>query len=274
MRTSNIGKLIRKARRRRNWTQTAVSRSTAICQGRLSQIENGQRLPSEPELERLRVLLGLETREIQKADLPYPSKSWRVAPPVAFSRSEHPVQARFHAARKRFGPLLFQNLCRVQHRPDHRLSQCFLEQAGLDSGYEYLFWLRLLAVGGQACWIAPVKAGFRQKSIVDSKTKCFVGDVRHPAIELIRGKFACLFFPQPTVETRGRYYRLDALVCYRHDRRRLWVDLEIDGLGHDSAFDDERQNFLGLRTVRLSPSDLISEEFLENLERAFRNERP
>jgi hypothetical protein len=77
----------------------------------------------------------------------------------------------------------------------------------------------------------------------------------------IRG-LKLLLFCQVTVETRRGQFRLDALVCVRTPGRRFWVNFEIDGGGHDPTYDHERQQALGLDTIRFTTADLRTKDLL------------
>lgn len=61
---------------------------------------------------------------------------------------------------------------------------------------------------------------------------------------------------QVTVLTPARY-RLDGLVVALRPRR-VFLDLEIDGGGHDGRFDSHRTRNLGLGVLRLSERDVLA----------------
>ena len=74
-----------------------------------------------------------------------------------------------------------------------------------------------------------------------------------------------MLFPQLTLDTRKAYFRLDATLCMRDGRQRVWMNIEIDGAGHDGEFDAERQRLLGMPTIRLDRQALLTEDLVTML---------
>lgn len=113
-----------------------------------------------------------------------------------------------------------------------------------------------------------MRAGFRTLAVLDPKTLRQIGDLRAPCLELAEENW--LIFPQLTVDTRKSVYRMDALLCWKGSNPRLWVNIEIDGLGHNPRFDLSRQQELGLPTVRIGPAELAADQIVPVLRHKLR----
>lgn len=61
---SEIGKVIRQARRDREWTQTELAQKVGVGTPYLSKIEQGKETPGEPLMRRLASALGLDGDEL------------------------------------------------------------------------------------------------------------------------------------------------------------------------------------------------------------------
>lgn len=266
MSAETLGRRLQKARRYRQWSQSVLAQLTGISRGRLSHFENDRRQPTLDESERLHRCLALRSRPKAAPTLPFPGKSWRrCAPPVKFEK-KRTIYTRLLAARKSFGQIVNDKLEIVHSRNDRRFSELFLKQARLDSGHELLFWVQLLAAGGKPCWLAPLRVGFRSCPVVHPDSKICIADVRHPCLELTGDRWSSLLFPQLTLDARRSYFRLDALACVRSGGRRRWINVEIDGEGHDPSYDEDRQRLLGLLTVRLNRVEITYPSMLALLQ--------
>lgn len=253
---STPGTQIRTARQKKQWTQAQLARHLDLSAARLCHLEKDHRHPSPQEWARLRTCLALGAYP-QTLELPTAHPKWRAYVPFA-AEPQSSVWSRRQAARKTFGPLVDTLAARAQRR--HKTASTFLRYARLESGDEYLFWLRLLVEGGQPCCYSPARAGFRTWSVLDPKSKRQVGDLRAPCLELSEQKW--LLFPQLTLDTRKSIYRLDALLCLRRADGRFWFNVEVDGFGHDPRCDRQRQAPLALPTVRITSTDLTNKELV------------
>ena len=253
----------------RGLSQVALAKEVGMSQARLSQFERHVRLPNLQEYRRLSNALGACLGPLEgRTPLPYPQSFWfRAFTPDGEGNGSS--ARRLFAARRRYPKIVDGQLPSVLSRPDWPTCQRFLDQARLDSSTELLFWLALLKADGRPCWQAPTRVGFRLRSVVDEKRKVVIGDIRQPCLELKMNSLDALFFPQLTLDARRAFYRLDALACLRRKRRRLFLNLEIDGRGHDPEYDQVRQTQLGLRTVRLDTDDVTSPDLIARLERCF-----
>lgn len=246
------GSYLRVARRKKQWTQAQLARHLGMQRARLCNLEKDRRHPTREEWLRLSSCLALGPCP-PSLELPAPQRCWRASPPYP-KEPERSVWTRRQAARKTFGSVVDTLANAVEKRDKN--AQTFLRYANLESGDEYFFWLKLLDEGGRPCRYSPNKAGFRTWAILEPKSWRQIGDLRAPCLELLDQGW--LLFPQLTLDTRKSIYRTDALLCCRHEDGRLWVNIEIDGLGHDPRFDQQRQTELGLPTARVSATELTT----------------
>lgn len=267
MNKHTFGSLLRATRKKHNLSQTALGAEVGLSQSRLSQFESDSRSPTPEEWQRLRECLNLDPNDLPaKLLLPYPDPIWRVALPELSLAGERPLSTRHHAARKTYGAIVDRRLAQAKSQTDPVLVEKFLNQASTESGHEYFLWVQLLAIGGKPCWLAPVRAGFRALGIVDRHSKRAINDLRHPCLQAAGPGADWLLFPQPTLDARRTYYRLDALAVLRYGGERHWIDLELDGQGHNPEWDDERQRLLSLPTVRLSTAEIATPDIMATLE--------
>ncbi len=128
----------------------------------------------------------------------------------------------------------------------------FLAAAPSDSALETVNCLLELRRGAQFCLASPQEVGFDRFPVVHRSGSRVVGHCRVPA--LVTQEWLLLL--QVCVLTPARY-RLDGLVVVLRPRR-VFLNLEIDGQGHDERFDKQRTRALGLGVVRLSEQDVLS----------------
>ena len=243
---------------------------TRIDRRRLSQMELGKRQPSQEELVRLAELGVLqEFRREPRTNRCFRSR-W-VQPPRACDRQgERPLDARIAAAKKAFPGQIGALLSRLGDNEERGRKMDFLRNACLESGEELRFWLEFCAEGSKVHWLAPCRTGFRKLPILDPKTQEVVSDVRFPGLAFELEGLQILAFPQLTMTARGYTYRLDALLGVMTGGGRAWINVEVDGAGHVTQFDAERQERLGLLTIRITTDDLRSGEVRKRLAQRLR----
>jgi transcriptional regulator with XRE-family HTH domain len=260
------GEKLRAARAMVGLNQAEIARRTQIDKRRLSQIELDKRDPTPEEVQRL-AGLGLWDNKTYAARRPtrcYTSE-WIQRPHAAKRHSSHPLSARIARARKTFGPMIERLLASLGQGKERAVRKDFLDNSCLDSAPELLFWLLLLAAGGRPRWLPPSRTGFRRLPILDPSTRQIISDARFPCLESELDGLSLLAFPQLTVLARGRQYRLDGLLGLKVNRQKVWINLEIDGLGHENRFDEERATNLGLPSIRLTSKELSSPDALRLL---------
>ncbi len=256
MSIKTVGQQLRQLRKRKGFSQRELSHLTGISQGQICKMECDCAHPSERVWLLLDAHLGLSrARPPERLALPCASTAFRGprSRPRVSRAGEVSFEARFYRARKVFGMLADVSLGKIRARQDAPLALRFLTTTRLDSAYEAMFWMLLLAEGGTPCRYALLKAGFRHHRAVDDRRNT-VGDMRQPCLQLGQ---SVLLFPQVSLDVRKAYYRLDVLALVVRRGQRLWVNIEIDGSGHAGDLDALRQADLGLPTFRLGKSRLV-----------------
>lgn len=267
MSNESAGAKIKLAREKKQWKPAILARAADLSPSRLSRLESGESHPSREEWSRLDAHLELGPYPIlDRLELPPVRRRWFPNVPD-LTAPERPLAARLHAARKLFGHAAERVISAMEGRADRAHCEKFLEDANLESGYECMFWLILLACGARPGRHSLLRAGFRKFAVVDPHSKEARGDVRFACLDVDIAGCECLLFPQVTLDTRKRIFRLDVLACLYTPRHRTWVNIELDGYGHDSTFDHERQHLLSLPTARFQTIDLSSPDLMAVLER-------
>ncbi len=262
---NNIGARIKLARETVQLSPASLCTKSQMSSARLTQLEKGHRFPSREEWKELSRHISLGPYPA-RCKLPAPQERWAADLPRS-STPERSLTVRLASARATFETEFERLELVVQSRKDFRACREFLESTALDSGDEAFFYLRLLAEGALPCAFSPLRAGYRTFPVIDSDTRRVVGDVRRPCLELIDEQQESLIFPQVPLLVANRIFRLDALVCARCPRQRIWIDLEIDGPGHDFTQDRRRELQLRMPTLRVGRSQLSEPNFIANLVR-------
>ena len=269
------GAAIRKARKKLQLTQHDLASKVGLSQSRISRLETGRDTPDQNEWAKLAACLNLWPAQVPpKLERPIPSQDWHKPKPAILVAGDRPTQVRENAARNHYGAVVDKLLRQVHSREDWRLCEDFLREAAPESGHEYFLWLRLLAAGGKPCWFSLFRAGFRASAVVESSSKIAIGDVRLACLRVDGPGISWLLYPQVTLDARKSYDRLDALASLRTAEKQLWVDLEVDGRGHDPEWDEQRQQHLDLPTLRLTPAELKAPDLLSLLEQKARELPP
>lgn len=265
MRTYTLGSLLQKSRKRKRLRQIDLSLQTGIPRERISHIENNRRPPNNDEWTTLARALGLP-RAYKRLPKPFPSHRWRADTLRLASKGERSAEVRRQAAARTFGGAAIDRLVEgMNRRADAAVCHRFLEAARLESGLEYVFWARLLEEGAKPVWFAPSRAGFRRLMVIDSESLLNVSDLRHPCLEIASDGWSALLFPQLTVDARKARFRLDGLVGLDGPGGRSWLNIEVDGPGHDEEYDLRRSRLLEMEAIRLRPSDLSASDLTQRL---------
>lgn len=237
-----------------------------MSSARLTQLEKGHRFPSREEWKELSRHISLGPYPA-RFKLPAPKERWAADLPKT-STPERSLSIRLASARSTFAADFERLNLIVQSRKDFRACHEFLSSTALDSGDEAFFYLRLLAEGALPCAFSPLRAGYRTFPVIEPETRRVVGDVRRSCLELINDQQESLIFPQVSLLVANRIFRLDALVCARCTQQRVWIDLEIDGPGHDCTQDRRRELQLKMPTLRVSRPQLSEPDFIANFIRS------
>ncbi len=237
----------------RGWTQEELARRTGTTRDYISKVERKALGPSPRVLERLCLELGCYPEELD------------VAPTRAPGRPAKPEAARL---------ALFQETPPKLPRPEWtsamRLGNLrreypgwmaglawdpswdpFLEEVASESRPETIFQLSELHRGAHPTEVTTDWMGFRKWPVVDKDGR---GGGSYRRSALVTDDWLMTF--QVYVLTPRRY-RLDGLILVR-EPQRTHLYFEIDGNGHDPAFDLERDTALGMRAVRIPAAELLT----------------
>lgn len=130
--------------------------------------------------------------------------------------------------------------------------QTFLRLAPSGSRVETELHLQELDRGADFAQTSTGMTGFDQHLVADFHSNRARGHHLMPA--LVTKDW--LLIPQVTVLTPAKF-TLDCLVVVQHPHR-TFIDLEVDGSGHDSSEDKRRHDCLGMPTLRLTEAQVLS----------------
>ncbi len=245
------------ARLRAGHSQKSLALLTGIDPRRISHFEQGTRPPSDSEREALIAVELLNPDDFDDRPERNFQSDWLQRLPIAPVVSDRSLETRLAAARKTFGSRVSGLLSQVDSLPDGAARLDFLRHANSESGLEAYLWLALVSEGARIAWLSPSRVGFRKWAVVDPKSREILSDARFPAVEMTLNGYPVLAFPQLTLQARnGSIYRLDGLLGIMVGQNRVWVDIEIDGAGHDASFDSERETKLDLPRLSLAVDNL------------------
>lgn len=249
---------LREARTSANLTLSRLEELSGVPSGRITRLERGIVLPTDAERGSLaRVLTGymfdLRNAPARPARLyqKLRNRGMRAVetPSPFFPPSDRASKSRLAAARYRFPKEMDTIVKLLKRRSDFAELNCFAEGVALDSADECLYFSALLALGGEPAMCAPYTFSPRlPHDVVCPLRREAVGFRPFPCI--VTGEE--IYFPQVAFLT-PRLFVVDFL---RHCRGG-WSCVEIDGRGHDSRYDLEKERALGMPVERLSGEELV-----------------
>ncbi|HXE73130.1 MAG TPA: helix-turn-helix transcriptional regulator [Candidatus Nitrosotenuis sp.] len=279
----SLSLLLRTLRRERGLSQRDLARLTGISAAKLCRFEKGERSPGRQELEELCEALDLSFERVVRGTLWEPPRRGRPARAVekrverVFASEEFYALAgqrdfarRLAACRQQFPRRCAELEKVIDHRSDLGKVQRFLADLPCGSGCECLLVLQLVALGAVPARLSPLRLGFPDPRLRDPVSRAYVGHRLFPALVLELKGLLAVFFPQVPVRTERFPCELDFLVAVHDGRASVWLNLEVDGPGHDGSRDLPRAEQLGLPTCRLSQAELTHPELPRILERDLR----
>lgn len=249
---------LRDARGSANLTLKQLQEQSGIASRRLTRLERGIVLPTNAEREALARVLTTHMSDLRNAP-PRPPRLYeklrnrgsRAAqtPKPFFPPSDRASKSRLSTAWRRFPREMDAIVKILKRRDDFGELNCLAEKVALDSADECLYFSTLLALGGKPAMRAPYTLPPRlAHEVVCPLTREPVGFCPFPCLVTAEG----IYFPQVAFVT-PRPYIVDFL---RHHQGR-WSYVEIDGRGHDSRYDAEKERALGMPVKRLSGEDVL-----------------
>lgn len=246
--------------------QTELARRTSLKQSRIRDLELGRRQPNQTELRLLAAALHVPVRDLAGEPVARSSsargtefhKLFGSRRPELRARRDRPTWVRLLHASRHHRSLYLPLAQGIKQRPDYPAIQRYLREAVADSRYEVLLWMQCLNRQFGPARVSPLRCNFRAVPVFDEQA---TGDLLWPAL-VCRQPFPVILLPQLTVVARGEFCRLDLAIGARLGRRRLWVNGEVDGEGHDPTGNERR---LGLPTLRLTPEDVLAQDAVDRL---------
>jgi len=208
-----------------------LGRKAGIGSRRLGEIEVGKRLPSTEERQKL-ANLGCHLPPVDATiSLSNCIRDWR----------SRPFELPYFST---------QNWERALGKREETLPAWFRCSTECYSVYEADCWLDLGLYGAQAQLASPLAMGFRQHHVVDDLDQG-LGERLRPCLVMKNQGTSLTVFPQLRVQTRRGTFKLDGLILICRGSFSLWVNLELDGAGHDFRRDEFRQAQLAMEVVRI-----------------------
>lgn len=269
-----FGEVLTRARKQRGLTQKELGARCALKRARLSDLEGGRRRPTPEEVELLCRALPEAASHLKatvrlsrgKARKPLPGDldlCGRVLAPQPYVPSaEKSTDIWLGYARKTEPKLYHELFDRIRRRPDYTQVQDHLARTKCDSKVELFHWAHGLADGALLFRLSLARLGLTHLPAVDPDTLEVV--TGRPMFGYLwrRGLLATGTLPQVTLLAE-RPYTVDGLSLGFHGARRMPFIVEIDGDGHESKWNAQREKALRLPTLRFTQAQVLSTEFLD-----------
>ena len=249
---------LRSARTAAKLTLKQLQKLSGVEAWRLSRLERGSALPSLQERDCLARVLSTHSFDLRRAATRPPrlyqkfrhqGLRYLKAEKPYYSPCDRESRIRLAAAMRRFPNEMGSLAALLQQRGDFQEVNNFSEKVALDSADECLFYTSLLAQGAEPAMHPPYSLAPRlQHEVVCPVSREPVGFRPFPCLVTDEG----LYFLQVALAT-PRLYVVDFL---RHHEGR-WSVVEIDGDGHDSTYNIEKDAALAMPVLRLSQEQVI-----------------
>jgi len=247
-----MSKTIKEYRELKGWTQQELADRVGAGRSYLCRVENGELGPSLELLQALAREFGCACQDLTVARR-RPSGGQRkpaselvkpfLCPPPLPPEPECTGMGRLGAVRSLLPGWSINGLVRKHEE--------FLNTVSAESGGETACHLRELDRGALTTSVTVHSLGFDLFPVVCWKTGRPLGHCRMPAIVTADW----LMVPQVGIQTPRRRYRMDGLIVVLHPRR-IFVDWEFDGTGHNHKWDGDRNRDISLPVIRVREEDL------------------
>lgn len=265
---AEIGPQVRAARKRLGFSRLGgLARLLGVDCRRLSAFELGQRPLGGQALTKLAEILSLpelataaasaRTRGRREAEAEFLQVA-RISRPCYDPPRDRKQEVRCRAAWTEEPELMGELERAYRRRPDYDRVQAFLASIASESWFEYLYPARELArPDATPLRIAPNEIGYSHYALADPHTFQAVGDRLWPALGLRRGGLTVVQFFNAFVRTPKRGWIVDVLQYSRQLRSPArWTVVEIDGDGHRSRWDREKEEQVALPMLRLTGEEV------------------
>jgi transcriptional regulator with XRE-family HTH domain len=246
--------ILKKTRKQQGLTLQKLGAEVGIDFRRLSEYERAVVRPDLGGATRLAHRLALPVWKLLEPAIPWePNCESNFRQRTEWEQPrDRPTQVRIGQAYKRYPDLM-----RYLSLLGPAWGDAFLRTLVCDSAEELLGWQHALTLDVRPGRVRPQMVGFDAMPVRDPESKRAVGHRHFPCLAVQN----ILLIPQLPVYTQGQYYRLDAAVKVG----KVWVNLEIDGPGHDTSKDFIRASNIDLPSVRFGVDQLIQRNFADVL---------
>lgn len=266
---------LKKFRMDRGLSQRRLALESQILQARISDFERGSRPPNLAALEALSKPLGFDLRDLafrtrwEEPQRGRPNRQVETSILRRFSPDLDEIYLpprkkdfAFHmaAVRDRFGAVLKVLEPRFDALPDRAGAEIFLRDLPVDSAEEAVLDLHTAGLAPVRTHLSPASLGFFAHAVIDPVTRVVVGHRRRPAFALQLDEALYVLLSHVAVRPADTAI-MDRLVGVR-EGATSWIDMEVDGGGHDSRRDEQRAAAIGLPVLRVTTEMLHDPRFM------------
>lgn len=237
-------------------TQAELAKRVGISRHRLSDYENGRKLPGEKMRNQLAAQFPdapdlLATVE----ELPVPVRR-------LFTRLE--PWPRTPDYRKVWGRMRTVHRALLQTLGPVEVPLLFESSIRCDSTYEPLCIVQLIHAGARPYVSSPNCIGFDLHPIVDDFNHS-AGARLMPCVYWTIGNVHILIWFQVTLRPQQVLFRVDMLLLVVVGRKRFWFVVEVDGPAHNPYKDDLEKQQIGMEIIRVPGHHVTGLNFVEFL---------
>lgn len=248
-------KYLQTRREELNLSQLQVAQAAQMSRAHYQRIEGGHVLASSDQAHALEMVLGVPVLSEKHLIRPSDRRDMSRAP---LYRVEDRSRATWMQASRLWGlhgvdPALWTQISRFFETGSAR------ECSGLT---------QIAAAGAELRLDSPLLWGFDRHVLVDHHDR-FLGAAHLPCLLYDKEKVTFALWPQVRLRPADVTWCLDGLLFFRLGAQRRWLDMELDGGGHDPRNDLFRAYQLQLPEVRITGEEIgTGEVFRLLLERA------
>lgn len=269
-----FGQVLARFRKLRGLTQRELGERCAATRDRVSDLEKGRRKPTPEEVallcralpeaeERLKATVRLSRGKARKPLAGDLELVGRIPSPRPYlPKAEKSTDIWLAYARKTVPGLYKKLFDRIRRRSDYSQVQDHLALTKCDSKIELFHWAHGLADGALLFRQSLARLGLTHLPAVDPDTLEVVSGRPMAGYFWQRGVLATATTPQVTLLAE-RPYTVDGLsLAFEEDRRMPFI-VEVDGDGHESQWNAQREKALKLPTLRFTQAQVLSPDYLD-----------
>ena len=251
---------LKQQRQAHNWSKQQLAERVGVDRRRISDWENGRRLPKQQQRQLLLQALG------DKAlDLPDPGCALQ---PRDYRRLTGPAPGTLQTDTGRTWADLEAKAPDwiAQKAKTLDIPPWFKKQHRADVGLEAASYILLCAFGFTACLASIALLGFTAHPIATESLQGLGCDAK-ACFHLVRDGREALIWTQVSLCCGTTVQRVDLLVAVIHRGKPYWVAIEVDGSSHHGReqWDLEKESRLRIRTLRFSSKSILNGQFAQQL---------